>query len=227
MKYILIFLFLVQGFSSLAQVQSATRRIRITGIPKINAETGEKFSEKEFIQFIQQHPGLVPKEKIDKYGNVEAMIFDPHKTGKVSYRDPALRVKPGDDFLPFVMKTTTGDVLDSEKLKGKKILLHCQISLKTKALFVEKAFNEVVQLTKEYKNPEELLLVIWTEDFANDLKDFTSENAPFYIVADARNFYERYYVTSFPCNILIDKQGKLVSYFDNIDFEKLKTTLLR
>jgi len=225
MKYLFLFL-LVLGIKPVCaqhqMVYKSNSSTNVTTLPKYDAITGKKLSLKEFVEMTQKYPGIVPFRKINKYGEISALYFDARKSGRVSYRDTSLRVKPGEEFLPFVMRTIDGECLDSEKLKGKKILLHSQLLMQAQR-FVESSFQEVTALVKEKQKAEDVVFIVMTVNAPNEIDDsILAKNELAKIVPNAGNFSERLIINSYPSNILIDEEGKLIGYYEPHEFEKLK-----
>jgi len=226
MRYLILNFLLLSVLGLNAQIQT-THRQKLSGIPIYNKQTGAKLSDREFIELKREHRDLVLQPKINKYGEAEALYVDTEQTGRVNIRDTSLRLNSGEIFPSFVMKTYSGDILDSEKLKGKLILIHCQIFIKP-PFFKENALNEVSELINNKQNKSNVEFILLTESEPSEIdKSFFHPNELKRIVPDARNFMIRYLVNSSPCNILIDTGSKLVSYYDAFEFEKLKNDISR
>ncbi|MGC9355168.1 MAG: hypothetical protein ACP5D9_15080 [Mariniphaga sp.] len=224
MKTIFCIFFFSMLFSQLNAQIVTKSNLNVTGIPKFNKNTGEKISNEEFLEIIHQTPNVYSEPKIDKFGEVEALFIDPTKSGKINNRDTSLRVTPGEEFPPFVMKTMVGQKLNSEKMRGKYILVYSELFLKP-PFFNENAFNKTVRLINNFREGEiEMILLTERQESEIDKELIPSLNS-LKIVPNARNFITRYIITEYPSWILVDNQGKLVSYYGAMEFQKLEEDL--
>jgi len=163
------------------------------------------------------------EEVINKYGEIERYEIDPNIVSKEKFtRDTGKRVKQGEVFLPFVMKSITNKTLDSDKLKGQYILLQFQLSINEPNL-IEKPFLEFEKILSEHKNIQGIFISQSTKKESKD--KIGNKSYHFEIVPNGRNFDKRYIIIDYPTMILIDKDGTLISYYTTYDMGKLKTDL--
>jgi len=222
--WILIFFFCC-NLSLFSQSIGKTYTNRLSGMKITNKLTGEVIKEKEMTNFINNHPNITFEPVIDKYGNIEAYVFDPSKTDGIKTRDKSKRVAKGELFPPFVMKSISNKIIDSEKLKGQPIVIQFQVSF-NKPFFIEKIFNELDSCITNFRKTKIIEAILVTTDLKEEIQSNIKVNAcSFTIVPDGRNFHDRYLITEFPSLILVDKEGKLVSYYNSGDLTKLKSDL--
>lgn len=215
---------MVASLDILAQI-GAEYRYNLSDVPLFNKYTGEKISDKDFEKMVEENPSIMLIPQINELGVIWSFNADPKNKSLIAFRDTSLRVKPTEEFLPFKMKTMDGERLDSDNLKGKNILIHCQLYLKP-PLFVEKSFNEISEIVKSKSESGDIIFIVLTESDKHDINDgFEKICENVKIVPDSRNFMIRYLINSYPSNILIDKNGDLVSYYESFEFEKLKKDL--
>lgn len=223
--YLIIFIFLLFLCDyAICQTSNSyfTRRIELNQI--YNKKTGKLIPEKEILE-LQKTNKLHFESVINKYGEVDHYEVDLNRRNVYSTRDTAQRVKKGDVFLPFVMKSISNKTLDSEKLKGQYTLLQFQISFK-EPFFIEKFFNEFDEIISEYKGKKDINVIFITQSSAKESNDRTSDKSyNFEIVPDGRNFEERYLITKYPTMILLGLDGNLISYYNLSEINKLKADL--
>lgn len=223
--FILLSLFYLVFFMELglkAQPLTKTYTNQLSGKKITNTSTGENIKEENLGDFFSKYPNAILEPNIDKYGEIVSYEVDPSKTSNMRTRDEAERTPNGAQFLPFVMKTIDKKTLNSEKLIGQPILIIFQVSLK-KPFFIESKFNEITSIVCDYSKTKPIEAIMLTEDSKDDITDFNAQCVN--IVTDGRNFNHRYLITQFPTVCLIDKEGKLVSYYLVNDFDKLKDDL--
>lgn len=208
-----------------AQSFNNSYRNTLSGKPTFNKLTGEIITEKDLGNFIKKYPNSVFEPVIDKYGNIESFQVDPSKPDRRMTRDISKRVKNGEQFPEFVMKSMKNNILDSEKLKGNAILIRFQLFF-NESFFNETEFNEFENLVDELKRTMDFSSIIVTESSENEVRNKIDINKCISeIIPDGRNFNARYLVTHFPSYIIIDKYGALISYYETNDLLQLKMDL--
>lgn len=184
-------------------------------------------TEKELFELFSKGSSFYTEVKINKYGEIDSTIVDPNRLDTRKFRDINQRVKNGNECLPFVMSSINKNILDSEKLRGKNILIQFQIIVK-KPYFNEKTIEEYNNLLLEFKNSKNIIGITVFESTKEEITGTVEINKypNIEFVADGRNFNERYLNINVPTYILIDKLGKLVGYYESSEMEKLKADIL-
>jgi hypothetical protein len=218
----LFYLVFVMELGLKAQSSTKTYTNQLSGKKIINISTGENLKEENLGEFFSKYPNAILEPNIDKYGEIVSYEIDPSKTNKILTRDETKRTANGAQFLPFVMKTIDKKTLNSERLIGQPILIIFQVSL-NKPFFIESKFKEVASIASDYASTKSLETIMLTEDSEDKIGAFNAQG--FKIVTDGRNFSQRYLITDIPTVVLIDKEGKLVSYYSSNNFNKLKEDL--
>jgi len=222
---ILLFFFCISYFS-FSQSLGVSFSEQITGKPIYNKSTGLLIDDKELNKLLKANPGLALERVINKFGEVESFIYDPDKKGNFGTRDITQRTKPGDSFLPFVMTSVTKKTLDSEKLIGKIVLIQFYTLIKA-PFFKEETFNRFESLVKDLQDKVEIEFITVTQSSEEDIKNqINITNCKSQIIPNGRNFYERYLITNFVAFVLIDKYGKLVSYYDMNNMSDIHSDIL-
>lgn len=190
-------------------------------------ESKDRISEKEFHKLIMANPRLVLEPVIDEYGTVEVFLVDTLRTDNKFRLDLSKRVKEGERFPPFYMKSITNKFIDSRKLNDKLILIRFDLP------FMQpynkgsnrSDFGELVAELQEIANIEAIIITESTRkevslEIGGSGNSYSAE-----IVPNGKYFSHRYLVVQFPSMILVGKNGRLISYYDNNDFVRLKSDI--
>lgn len=221
---IALLLFISNSFS---QSLGVSYKQQISGKKIINKESGVRIDDSDLQHLINSNPNIVFEPVIDKYGEIEYFEVDPNHKNAVIERDVTKRTPVGQQFPPFVMKSIKNKMLDSDKLKGKIVLLQFQL------LFMEPFFRETTlrdfnDLVSEFKQIIDLQAIVVTESSKNEIPNhIVTNNYNFEIVPDGRNFNQKYLVTSIPTVVLIDNNGNLINYYNQDEIDKLKSDIHR
>ena len=184
--------------------------------------SGKHINADKVQRIIRDNPNIVFEQVIDKYGNIESRLLDTLKLSRKGNRDISKRVQKGEPFPPFVMKSLSNRILDSEKLKGGIILIQFQLMFREPFLKI-KTIEEFEELVSEFRKTMDLEAIILTDSSKSEiLENIDTSKYISEFVPDGRNFNEKYLVVSFPSIVLIDTYGNLVSYYDPDEIDKLK-----
>tara|TARA_R110002049_G_scaffold68233_3_gene176959 strand:+ start:9361 stop:10056 length:696 start_codon:yes stop_codon:yes gene_type:complete len=184
--------------------------------------SGKHINADKVQRIIRDNPNIVFEQVIDKYGNIESRLLDTLKLSRKGNRDISKRVQKGEPFPPFVMKSLSNRILDSEKLKGGIILIQFQLMFREPFLKI-KTIEEFEELVSEFRKTMNLEAIILTDSSKSEiLENIDTSKYISEFVPDGRNFNEKYLVVSFPSIVLIDTNGNLVSYYDPDEIDKLK-----
>tara|TARA_R110000868_G_scaffold157160_3_gene384306 strand:+ start:8254 stop:8949 length:696 start_codon:yes stop_codon:yes gene_type:complete len=184
--------------------------------------SGKHINADKVQRIIRDNPNIVFEKVIDKYGNIESRLLDTLKLSRKGNRDISKRVQKGEPFPPFVMKSLSNRILDSEKLKGGIILIQFQLMFREPFLKI-KTIEEFEELVSEFRKTMDLEAIILTDSSKSEiLENIDTSKYISEFVPDGRNFNEKYLVVSFPSIVLIDTYGNLVSYYDPDEIDKLK-----
>ena len=217
---LLIALFFLSNHT-FSQSRGVTTKSRIDLDKVYNKQTGEKISKSEFRSLIKANPKIVLERVIDKYGEIESRIVDPLRKDSFQQYDISKRVKNGESFPPFVMKSITNRTLKSEELNDRYILIQFQVPF-WKPIFNEKMFNEFNELVLELQKLVSIEGIVVTESSTKEIKEQIGESTyKLEIIPNGRNFYTRYLVVEFPSMVLVDKNGNLISYYEHSEIDKL------
>ncbi|NJO88531.1 MAG: TlpA family protein disulfide reductase [Chloroflexia bacterium] len=110
----------------------------------------------------------------------------------------------------FEVVTIAGEQISLSELRGKVVVLNFWFTT------CKPCIQEIPRLNKEFSNLENkgLIFVSLCTDSKEKVEKFLermSLSSDFKVVADAKTVAEKYHVFSFPCNMVIDKEG-IVKY---------------
>jgi peroxiredoxin len=220
LSLLILVLFCIQSYG---QVISTTISERIEG-KVFNKKTGKKITDEELVEIITSNPGIAFEEVYDKYGKLEKLYYDPDRARAARHQSQRRnhQMKKGEKFPAFVFRTVDNEVLDSEKLTGKWILI--RFELFTRFMIREEVDSWSQQIEKA-QTGNNLVPIICLADSRQNINDeFDSDRLPFKLVSDAGNFHKRFKIVNFPTSILIDREGMVFKYYylgDNIPFDEL------
>jgi len=218
-SFIILGILIVFSNLTIAQVSHTEQ---ITGKPVLNKQTGAKISEERLHELMVSDPNFILEQIINKYGEVESFLYDPTRKGKSLTRDTSLRTKAGELLPPFVVRSVTGKKIDSETCHGRPILVLFQLFFKA-PFFNETQFHQFKLMADTLKGKGDLEIIVITDSTNDEIKSAIDvKNSNFQVVPEGRNFSVRYLVTKFPSYLLIDKEGKLVYYYEENNITKLQ-----
>ena len=184
--------------------------------PIFDKETGKQLTEEEFRDIIKKNPRVHLEKEINESGNIARLIYDPNGSG-ITMRDPNKRVKPNEAFPEFIFTTTTNEQLASKDLAGNVIVLYFNMAL-AEPYASQQKFADFEKVLKGSPISSNILPIIITHSNTEEALAFTKDTpVPYPIVPNAINFFDRYTVIKFPSFVVINKDGTLGAYADNLD----------
>jgi len=192
-----------------------------------NKQTGKIIPEKEFFKLIEKNPHLPLEKEIGIDGKVTRYLVDltitnSEMTNVVVNRK---KVEKGELFPNFIMTTIDNKKIELDKLKGKIVILRFEMEANTFRFQKQQIIdldNKINQL-KNHKNQIESI-IIFLSPLSEVKQGFDLKNSNFNVVANGRNFRDKFSITSFPTTLVIDKNGFLLDYFnrsEDIDFKQM------
>ena len=130
--------------------------------------------------------------------------------------------QPGDKVPNFQIETINGEILDTNKLQGKIILLNL---FTTTCPICQEEFPYLQKLSEQIQDKDFLLLSIGREHNKKELEEFVSKKGlTFTFAADPeRKIYKNFATQYIPRTYLIDRKGIIIKQsvgFDLKDFEE-------
>lgn len=225
-KPLILYLFLFLGLTSIKCKAQETEKIskvfKTKEVIKIDfsilfdKKTGKKLSEKEFRQKTKKNNSFNLEKVINAKGEVEKYFFIETTEKKLLTRDISKRVKVGEPFPEFELKTIKNQSIKLSNLKGKVVIIRFELfadNFRFKKHEIESLDKRINTLGKDNFKA----IIIYTSSAEEIKRGFTFKNSNFHNVANGINFGQRYSVTRFPSTIIINKYGNLEGYFKNSD----------
>lgn len=202
--------------------------------PIIDHATGKRITYETYDNMLKRSPGQYKTQPLfDKFG--KASSFEIIKKSQLYVQadgsvmnNPDLMPEVGEPIAPFVMRGLDGREYDSEKLRGKYILLgfwvryekplYTLASTKVISNFVDenkKKGIEIVSLGTTLNTQEECLEAI------------PKRNCGFIPVPESYGFNHRYKVSETPYFILVDRKGIVRAMAPHTEFSKISELILR
>ncbi|WKD85932.1 Thiol-disulfide oxidoreductase ResA [Polaribacter huanghezhanensis] len=218
MKKVLLLLMLV-SIGLYAQEKKASSNFSTTTVEKLDLnkifdkKTGEKISPRKFLKLRKSDKNYILERVIDKYGNIERYLYV-KTTKKLITRDVSNRIKPGEKFPNFNLKTIENRRIVLDKLKKKIVIIRFEMEANS-FRFKKREILELDNQINELKNKNEKVeaLIIFISNASEIKKGFNLKKSNFKLVANGQNFNERYFITRYPTTIVIDGKGNLIDYF--------------
>lgn len=228
-KYIIVaLLFLSQTIyaqKTISKSYTITREDNSFSISKVyNKETGKKVKPKKFKELIEKNPNLPLEPVYNKKGEIIKYFYNPElrNAKKIKYRANPPEI--GEDYPNIEFKTVDGKTIELANLKGKLVILRFELD----ALGFRFKKNEIDELDKKIndsgKKEEIEAIIIFAAPKKDVEKGFDQADSNFNAVANGSNFQDILQIKRFPFTVVIDKQGKLLDYYnmsDRIDIVKL------
>jgi cytochrome oxidase Cu insertion factor (SCO1/SenC/PrrC family) len=202
--------------------------------PIIDHASGKRISYESYENMLKRSPGQYRTQPLfDKYGKPSS--FEVIKKSQLNIREngavmqnPDLMPEVGEPIPPFVMKGLDGKEYDSERLKGKYVLLgfwvryekplYTLASTKIISDFVDenrKKGIEIVSLGTTLNTEEECLEAI------------PKRNCGFIPVPESYGFNHRYKISETPYFILVDRKGIIKAMAPHTEFSKISDLVLK
>jgi peroxiredoxin len=200
----------------------------------INQATGQRINYHAYDELLKKNPGRYrTKPVFDKYGKASSFALIPKtkseiETGITLTLDEDGMPEIGKPIPPFVMHGLDGKTYDSEKLKGKYVLLGFWVKYE-KPLYTFESTKIISDFIEENRaNGVEVVSLGTTINTDEECrKAIPKRNCGFIPVPDSYGFNHRYKVTETPFFILIDKKGIVRAMAPHTEFDKISTLSLR
>lgn len=181
-------------------------------------KTGKKIEKNEFIKLVKNNPNLQIDNIIGINGEIEKYLifFEKRKSNiKNNRKNPIIK---GNLFPNFIAKTIENEKIELEDNKGKIIILRFELEANTFRFKKEEIKQIDLLINKIEKKEEKIKSIIFFASNELDIKEgFDLQNSNFKLIPNSLNFHQKFSITRFPTTIIIDKNGKLVDYFNYIE----------
>ena len=223
-KKILIALLFFTVLITFGQEKTVSRKFKTSRIEKIdfskiyNKKTGKKIKKKKYITLKKNNPNLQLERIIGVNGEIVKYLLD---LSIINNSPRNYRTKPiikGELFPNFIAKTINKRIIELNSQKGKVVILRFELEANS-FRFKKKEIKQLDNLINKIKRKKEKVkAIIFFASNELDIKQgFDLQNSNFEIISNGYNFQEKFSITRFPTTIVIDKNGKLIDYYNYID----------
>ncbi|GGM92661.1 hypothetical protein GCM10010967_27310 [Dyadobacter beijingensis] len=202
--------------------------------PIIDHATGRRISYEAYDNMLKRNPGQYKTQPVfDKYG--KASSFEVIKRSQLHVQadgsvmnNPDLMPEIGEPIAPFVMRGLDGREYDSEKLRGKYILLGFWVRYE-KPLYTLASTKVISQFIDENKKRGVDIVSLGTTLNTEEecLEAIPKRNCGFIPVPESYGFNHRYKISETPYFILVDRKGIIRAMAPHTEFSKISELVLR
>ena len=223
-KKILIALLFFTVLITFGQEKTVSRKFKTSRIEKIdfskiyNKKTGKKIKKKKYITLKKNNPNLQLERIIGVNGEIVKYLLD---LSIINNSPRNHRTKPiikGELFPNFIAKTINKRIIELNSQKGKVVILRFELEANS-FRFKKQEIKQIDNLINKINNKKEKVkAIIFFASNELDIKQgFDLQNSNFEIIPNSYNFQDKFSITRFPTTIIIDKNGKLIDYYNYID----------
>lgn len=202
--------------------------------PIVDHATGKRISYETYDNMLRRSPGQYKTQPIfDKYG--KASSFEIIKKSQLYVQqdgsvmnNPDLMPEVGEPIAPFVMRGLDGREYDSEKLRGKYILLGFWVRYE-KPLYTLASTKVISNFVDENKRKGIEIVSLGTTLNTEEecLEAIPKRNCGFIPVPESYGFNHRYKISETPYFILVDRKGIVRAMAPHTEFSKISELVLR
>ncbi|MGV6845635.1 MAG: redoxin domain-containing protein [Lutibacter sp.] len=219
---------IIYGQEKVITREFTTSRVEQIDYSKIyNKQTGKRIKKKEFYKLIKENPNLPLDRVIGSDGKVIRYLVDLNRKNKLIFNSTlsSKKIMPGELFPNFIAKTIDNRKIELNKFRGKIVILRFEMAANN-FRFKKYEIKELDAMINKIENKNEKVkaIIIFRSSISDIKKGFDLPNSNFELIPNGFNYREKYSITSFPTTIVIDKSGKLVDYYrdmEDINLEKL------
>lgn len=185
--------------------------------------TDTQVPEETFNQLVEEHPNLFLESIIDSEGRVTRYVYDPNLKDSESQIISDSDKK--EDFANFKLTTISNETIELSELKGKIVILRFEMEATT-FRFKKHEIQELDDKINGLENPDAVAaIIIFDTSKSNVEKGFDLKDSNFKLVANGKNFIEKYGIRFFPSTLVIDQNGNLIDTFKHMDEIDLESYL--
>jgi len=200
----------------------------------VNQATGKRISYDAYDELLKKNPGRYRTQPVfDKYGKASSFALIPKtksevETGITLTIEEEGMPEIGKPLPPFVMAGLDGKTYDSEKLKGKYILLGFWVKYE-KPMYTWESTKIISDFINENQEKGiEIVSLGTTINTDEECRKFIPKrNCGFIPVPDSYGFNHRYKIAETPFFILIDKKGIVRAMAPHTEFDRISELSLR
>lgn len=223
-KKILITLLFFTVLITFGQEKTVFRKFKTSRIEKVdfskiyNKKTGKKIKKKKYIKLKKNNPNLQLERIIGVNGEIVKYLLD---LSIINNSPRNYRTKPiikGELFPNFIAKTINKRIIELSRQRGKIVILRFELeanSFRFKKQEIKQIDNFINKINN--KNEKVKAIIFFASNELDIKQGFDLQNSNFEIISNGYNFQEKFSITRFPTTIVIDKNGKLIDYYNYMD----------
>jgi len=223
-KKILITLLFFPVLIAFGQEKTVFRKFKTSRIEKIdfskiyNKKTGKKIKKKKYITLKKNNPNLQLERIIGVNGEVVKYLLDLSIINNSPRNYTTKPIIKGELFPNFIAKTINKRIIELSRQRGKIVILRFELEANS-FRFKKQEIKQIDNLINKINNKnEKVKAIIFFASNELDIKQgFDLQNSNFEIISNGHNFQEKFSITRFPTTIVIDKNGKLIDYYNYMD----------
>jgi hypothetical protein len=202
--------------------------------PIIEHATGKRISYEAYNNLLRMHPGVYKTQPVfDKYGKPSS--FELIKKSQLLIQSNGavmensdLMPEVGEPLPPFIMTGLDGKEYNSEKLRGKYILLGFWVKYE-KPLYTLASTKVITEFIEENRKKGVEIVSLGTTLNTEEecLEAIPKRNCGFVPVPESYGFNHRYKISETPFFILIDRKGIIKAMAPHTEFSKISELSLR
>lgn len=223
-KKILITLLFFTVLITFGQEKTVFRKFKTSRIEKVdfskiyNKKTGKKIKKKKYIKLKKNNPNLQLERIIGVNGEIVKYLLD---LSIINNSPRNYRAKPiikGELFPNFIAKTINKRIIELSRQRGKIVILRFELEANS-FRFKKQEIKQIDNLINKINNKNEkvIAIIFFASNELDIKKGFDLQNSNFEIISNGYNFQEKFSITRFPTTIVIDKNGKLINYYNYMD----------
>jgi peroxiredoxin len=237
--FILIILGVITSPLTLAQVLRSKGKMNHQFVMNdesviVHTATGKRISYHAYDDLLKKNPGRYRTQPVfDKYGKASSFALisktkSEIETGITLTIDEEGMPEIGSPITPFVMTGLDGKTYDSERLRGKYILLGFWVKYE-KPMYTWESTKIISSFIAENEEKGiEIVSLGTTINTDEECRKFIPKrNCGFVPIPDSYGFNHRYKITETPFFILIDKKGIVRAMAPHTEFDKIREMSLR
>ena len=202
--------------------------------PIMDHATGKRISYEAYTEMLRKYPGVYKTQPVfDKYGRPSS--FELIKKSQLLIQSNGavmensdLMPEVGEPLPPFVMTGLDGKEYNSEKLRGKYILLGFWVKYE-KPLYTLASTKVISQFIEENRQKGVEIISLGTTLNTEEecLEAIPKRNCGFVPVPESYGFNHRYKISETPFFILVDKKGIIKAMAPHTEFSKISELNLK
>ncbi len=183
-----------------------------------NKKTGKRVSKEEFAKLIQENPNLPLESVYDKKGKIVKYYYNPQDINASFKESKDLNSGADGAFFPELqLKTITGEKINFNKLKGKLVVLRFELEADSFRFKKDEVYALDQKIQESGRADEIEAIIVFACPQQEVEQGFNYKRTTFKVVANGANIQRKLGLRSYPSIMVLDKTGKLVGNYIDVD----------